>query len=671
MNWNDINVFDIEKEIIYDIDKYKSTILAIANKEGVELNWINLIQPLEDVRFNLDQKFNIISHLHSVKDNHEVREVYDNILPKLSELHAEFLQNYQLQRKLLQFKNSNNFINLSDVQQKIIENLLLDFKLAGVDLSIDAQQRYKTITTKISKLSDEFAKNLLDASSVFRYYIEPNDQHKIAGLPLHIVELCNQTAIKKGYKDGWFFTLDLPCIEAVLRHAEDRQLRKIMYIAHITKSSDITKQFDNSNIMESIINLRIELAELLGFNNYSEYSLSHKMAKTTTEVESFLEDLANVAVPIAKQEFLAIKKFVKQQYDVDDLEPWDIAFYAEKYKQFLFNLSEQELRNYFPIQQALSGIFRLANTLFGIIVEEVTDVDVWDADVKFYKVLDNNNNLRGFFYIDLYFRVDKKCGAWMAECISRHKLHNENLQYPIAFLVTNFAKSPLLYHEELLTLLHEFGHTLHHVLTKVDYISASGCNGVAWDAVELPSQFMEKWGYDWQFLQDISMHYETKAKISKQIFDSLINIKNYNVGMFMVRQLEFAMFDFKLHMYKSPVKHKPVNILDIQHILDNVRSKVTVVPVSEFNRFQHAFSHIFAGSYAAGYYSYSWAEVLASDAFIAFKDQDRSVWGAKFLHNVLENGGSKDAMDLYIEFRGKKPDPKALLEYKGLMSKIS
>ena len=671
MNWNSIKIADLEQAIIANIDNYKKIIeLVVNNQDLVLLSWENLIQPLEDAKASLDEQVNIISHLHSVQDNLEIRKLYSNILPMLSDLSAEFLQNSRLQQKVLQLKESTNFAGLSIAQQKIIENLLLDFKLSGVNLPLEQQEKYKLLTKQLSELSDQFSKNVLDATHNWYYYIAPLEQTKLDGLPQHIIVLATIAAGKQEYNNGgWVLTLDLPCVDAVLRYSTNRELRKIIYTANITKASEITKQFDNSVIMQAIVNLRLELATLLGFKNYSEYSLVHKMAKTTTEVIDFLEELANIAVPIAKQEFLALQEFVKRQDNLDELEPWDVTFYAEKYKKVLFDLSDEDLRNYFQIHKVLLGMFRLANNLFGINVQEVVNFDKWDPDVKFYTVLDHNNNVRGFFYIDLYIRDNKKSGAWMAECLARHKRKDGNLQIPVAFLVTNFARGPLLYHEELLTLLHEFGHVLHHILTKVDNINASGCNGVSWDAVELPSQFMEKWGYDWHFLQDVSEHYQTKETLSKQIFDSLISIKNYNAGMALVRQLEFAIFDFKLHMYKPTNKSKDISTQDIQNILNQVRAKVTVIPIADFNRFQHGFSHIFAGGYAAGYYSYSWAEVLASDAFMAFKDADLRILGEKFLNNILEMGGSKDAMELYIAFRGKKPEVQALLEYKGLLKK--
>ncbi len=666
MKWSSIRAADLEKAVLTKIDDYKN----VLNKQekfitAGDLSWQKLIQPLEDAKARLDNQFNIISHLHSVQDNLELREAYSNILPKLSDLNALLLQNNDLYQKILQFKQSKSFVELNFAQQKIIENLLLDFKLAGVDLSSAKKLRYQEITKQLADLSDQFSKNVLDATNDWHYYINSTDNYKLAGLPEHTIESAKFAAEKQGFKDGWVLTLDWVSVDAVLRYATNREIRRIIYTANVTKASEKAEKFDNSNVMQSIVRLRRELAKLLGFNNYSEYSLCHKMAKNTKEVLDFLDELKEKSGLIARQEFLELQKFAKLQ-DSLNLEPWDVSFYTELYKKTLFNLSDEELRCYFQLKNVLLGMFNLANSLYGINIEEVREQDVWDEEVKYYKVVDQANNLRGFFYIDLYVRDNKRSGAWMAELLSRHKWDNGELQQPVAFLVTNFAKGPLLYHEELLTLLHEFGHVLHHVLTKVDYINASGCNGVSWDAVELPSQLMEKWGYDWQFLQEVSEHYKTKEKISEKIFNSLVNIKNYNAGMNMARQLEFAMFDFKLHMYQS----EDITVQNIQEILDQVRSEVTVVPIAEFNRFQHGFSHIFAGGYAAGYYSYYWAEVLASDAFMAFKEQtDHKSLGSRFLNNVLEMGGSKDAMDLYMAFRGKKPEISALLEQKGLIKK--
>lgn len=665
-----ISINKLESMVDASIFNYKATVNAIVHNQGQKLEWQQLLQPLEDSGANLDAITNIVSHLHAVKDSPELRGVYSNILPKLSNFNAEFLQNRELQQKILQLKESTEFDKLNVAQQKIIKNLLLDFKLAGVDLLPEQQAKYKAITAKLSELSDQFSKNVLDATQSWTYYIAKKDQHKLNGLPQHFIELAAQTALKHGLQDGWMLTLDLPSVDVVLRHAKDRGLRKIIYTAHATKASDKFDkiQFDNSKIMQSIVMLRAELALLLGFKNYSEYSLAHKMAKTTTEVVNFLDELAKNSLPVATKEFLALQKFAKQQDNIDKLQPWDVGYYSEKYKETLFNLSAEELRSYFQLKYVLPGVFKLAHALYGIVVQEVTDFDSWDPQVKLYKVIDKDQNLRGYFYTDLYVRENKQAGAWMGSCLSRHQWQDGTLQYPVAFLVTNFTKpttdAALLYHDEVTTLLHEFGHVLHHILTKVNYISVAGVNGVSWDAVELPSQFMEKWSYDWQFLQDVSVHKDTQEKISKQIFDSLIGIKNYQAGMFMVRQLEFGMFDFNLHMWHQDASNKEPNI---QKILDQVRAKINVVPVAPFNRFQNSFSHIFAGGYAAGYYSYNWAEVLASDAFMAFQaGSDPSILGDLFLKNILEKGGSIDAMDLYIAFRGTKPNIKSLLKYKNL-----
>lgn len=685
-----ISIAKLEADVDNKITNYQRVINKIADDPNVVMNWEQLLQPIEDAAAELENVTNIISHLNSVKDSAELRKVYTNILPKLSNLSAEFLQNKILQQKIVKLKDSAEFTNLGVAQQKIIDNLLLDFKLAGVNLAPEQQARYKEITALLSELSNKFSKNILDATQSWNYYISPKNKRKLNGLPKHFVELAQAAAVKQGFKDGWLLTLDLPCVDVVMRHAKDRAIRKVVHKAYVTKASEKFKtafsaaninqnieaiaEFDNSSIMHSIIKLRAELALLLGFNNYSEYSLAHKMAKSTKEVINFLDELATNSVPVAKKELLALQNFAKAQDNLTKLQSWDIGYYAEQYKEKLFNLSEEELRNYFQLKHVLSGVFKLANSLYGINIQEVTDFDSWDPEVKLYKVIDRSNNLRGYFYTDLYVRENKQSGAWMANCLSRHKWQNLKLQYPVAFLITNFTKptaeNGLLYHQELVTLLHEFGHVLHHILTKVDYVSASGCNGVAWDAVELPSQFMEKWAYDWQFLQDVSLHKDTQEKMSTQMFDSLIGIKNYQAGMFMARQLEFGIFDFTLHMWSKVNNDKQPNI---RQVLDQTRSKVTVVPVASFNRFENSFSHIFSGGYAAGYYSYNWAEVLASDAFMFFHTPAvvadpvaTAKLGAAFLENILEMGGSRDPMDLYVAFRGKKPSIGSLLEYKGL-----
>ncbi len=671
-----IEITKLEADVDQSILKYKTVVKQVsANKDINSYKWEQLIQPIEDAACELDKITNIIAHLHSVQDSPELRKVYSNILPKISDLTAEVLQDKVLQQKILQLKGSKDFSTLNLAQKKIIENFLLDFKLAGVDLPAAKQERYRQIMKQLSELSDRFSKNVLDATQNWSYHVSA--KNKLRGLPKHFIELSKQTAEKRGFKDGWMLTLDLPCVDVVLRHAKDRAIRKIIYKAHVTKASDQFDkdkvQFDNSKIMQSIVELRTELAQLLGFKNYSEYSLAHKMAKSTKEVVNFLDELAKSSEPVAKKEFLKLQQFASKQDNLKKLQPWDVAYYSEMYKETLFSLSEEQLRNYFQLKNVLPGMFKLANTLYGITVQPVTEFDKWDPEVKLYKVMDQSNNLRGYFYIDLYVRENKQGGAWMGSCLSRHQLQDGTLQYPVAFLITNFTKptantTPLLYHNELTTLLHEFGHVLHHILTKVNYISVAGVNGVSWDAVELPSQFMEKWGYDWQFLQDVSAHHQTQEKISQEMFDSLVGIKNYQAGMFMARQLEFAIFDFNLHMTTK----KP----NIQKVLNQARAMVTVVPVAKFNRFQNSFSHIFAGGYAAGYYSYNWAEVLASDAFMAFHDakgalrqSSGSELGASFLKNILEMGGSKDAMELYVAFRGKEPSIKSLLEYKGLSGK--
>lgn len=722
-------LISIDNEIL----NYHQIVDLIINKPVEQLDWEHIMQPLEDADAKLEQLVNIISHLHAVKDNDELRKVYSQMLPKISEFEAKIFQNKNLYQKILQLSATSEFKHFNSAQQKIIKDLLLNFKLAGINLSIEKQIRYKEITTEISKLSDQFAKNLLDATQSWSYYIAKEHEHRLNGLPTHVVSAARDNAVKHGKSDGWVITLDVPSVDAVLRYATDRNLRKIIYKAHVTKASEQFPQqfikFDNSKIMQNIIKLRAELAVLLGFKNYSEYSIVKKLAKSTDEVLNFLNELTIKSLPIAKKEFAKLQEFANSKDQITSLQAWDVTYYAEQYKQHLYNLSNEELRNYFSLNKVLSTMFGLVNTLYGIKVTEVYEFDPWDPMVKLYKVTSNNDELYGFFYLDLYVRENKQQGAWMGSCLSRHKWGDGKLQYPIAFLITNFTKpeivdtisestvnvrnndvqnsnigqvafdseptvnvrnnavqnsnidqvgfdkDPLLYHHEVETLLHEFGHVLHHILTKVDYISAAGCNGVAWDAVELPSQFMEKWAYDWDFLNTVAVHRVTKQRLSKEQFDNLVKIKNYNAGLHMVRQLQFAIFDFTLHMWMCS-KKVATSLPNIQKFVDLARAKLAVVPIAKFDRFQNGMSHIFSGGYAAGYYSYSWAEVLAADAYMAFHDlkQGKNAnyqinLGKKFLENVLQMGGSQDAMDLYITFRGNTPNINSLLEYNGLINK--
>lgn len=670
-----ISITNLEQSISQQLLEYTQIYQNIAMDQAVNRTWENTIQPLEDFSTKLENLVNILNHLHAVKDSPELRLAYSNIIASLTKFNAEFLQNQNLYHKILQLSESKDFFKFNSAQQKIIKDLLLNFKLAGVNLSLAEQNRYKQITTELSALSDQFAKNVLDSTQSWSYYVPVAERKQLIGLPEYFLNNANKIAIQQGKQDGWWLTLDLPAVEVVLKYAKDRDLRKKVYKAHVSRASDKFEPYnpnlDNSKIMQNIVVLRQELANILGFKNYLEYSLVHKAAKDSAVVTNFLTELVDKTVPIAKQEFTQLQLFAKEQDQIDKLNPWDLAYYAELAQQKLFNISEEELRNYFVLDKVLSGMFKLAHELYGINVSEVEKFDSWDPTVKLFQVNNQDGSLAGYFYLDLFVRSNKQSGAWMGSCLSRHKWSDGNLQYPIAFLITNFSndnmQQPLLYHHEVVTLLHEFGHVLHHILTKVNYISAAGCNGVEWDMVELPSQFMEKWGYDWDFLQDVAIHANTKQKITQQQVNALIARKNYNAGMFMARQLEFGMFDATLHKW---FPSKPGELPNIQQCLDEVRTKVAVLPPANFNRFQHSFSHIFAGGYAAGYYSYNWADVFASDAFMAFQHavKLKSELGHRFLVNILQTGGSKDLTELYLDFRGEQPKIDALLEYKGLIS---
>ncbi len=481
--------------------------------------------------------------------------------------------------------------------------------------------------------------------------------------------MAEQTAKQKN-KDGWIFTLEFPSYIPVMKYSDNADLRKEMYVAYVTRASDQWPhggQWDNSDIMQEILDLRNQLARLLGFNNFAEYSLEKKMAESTSETMGFLLDLASRSRKVAQNELEELEQFAKKEFNIDEINAWDIAFYSEKLRQQKFNLSQEELRPYFPVNQVLKGLFAVVNKLYGLDIKQRDNVETWHPDVSFFDIYDHSGSLRGCFYLDLYSRPHKRGGAWMDECIVRKKTKT-GIQNPVAYLTCNFTPpvgddTSLLTHDEVITLFHEFGHGLHHMLTNVDYPSVAGINGVPWDAVELPSQFMENWCWERDALDLIGHHYQTGGKINDELFERLIASKTFQSGMQMVRQLEFAIFDFRLHLEYSD--QHPVNI---QHMINEVRNQVAVIFPPEFNRFQHSFSHIFAGGYAAGYYSYKWAEVLSADAFSKFEENGifDKVTGQGFLHSILEQGGTRDPMELFVEFRGREPQIDALLRHLGI-----
>lgn len=630
--------------------------------------WDNLIHPLEEMDNRLNQMWSPISHYHSVMESEGIRKAFNACLPLLTEYHTEIMQNETLYKAIQSIAEGDEYKKLNLAQRKVIDNDLRDLRLAGVHLEPKDKARFAELQKKLSKLTTQFSENLLDATHAWTLHV--TDPQSLQGLPESFIQLAAQNAEQRELT-GWIFTLDFPCYSTVMKYLDNRELRWLMYEAYVTRASDQgpnARRWDNTQIMEDILNTRHELAQLLKFANYAEYSLKTKMAGKPERVLKFLNDLVKKSKAHAEQEIQELQQFAKSLDGIDRIEAWDLAYYTEKLRLSKYALSEEELRNYFPVQKVLSGMFSVMNKLYGISMVERHGVDTWHPHVQFFEVYDANQQLRGYFYTDLYARPHKREGAWMDECRARRLQSDGNIQLPVAFLTCNFTrplenKSALLTHDEVQTLFHEFGHCLHHLLTKVDYAPLSGINGVPWDAVEFPSQFLEFWCFEKEALNLISSHIETEEPLPASIYNKLIAAKNFHSGLQMLRQLEFALFDFRLHLEYDPSKGPAV-----QAILDDVRKQVSVLDTPSFNRFQHSFSHIFAGGYAAGYYSYKWAEVLSSDAFSLFEEKgifDEQT-GQSFLTNILEQGGVRDPMELFIAFRGREPAIDALLRHSGL-----
>ncbi len=633
-----------------------------------EYTWDNLIQPLEDMDDRLSRAWSPVSHMNSVVNSEALRNAYNACLPKLSEYGTEMGQNVRLYQAYKSIRDSGEYRQLDTAQKKVIDNALRDFHLSGVDLPSDKKARYKEIQQQLSKLTTRFEENVLDATQAWTKQIE--DESRLAGLPESARAMAKQTAEQKQL-NGWLFTLDFPSYFAVMTYADDRALRSDMHQAYVTRASDQgpnAGKWDNSQVMEDILALRHELAQLLGYQTYAERSLVTKMADTPARVLEFLHDLAKRSKPEADKELQELETFARNEYGVAQLEPWDIGYYSEKLRQHTYAISQEELKPYFPETSVIPGMFEVVQRLYGIHIQQVEGIDVWHPDVRCYEIRDEDGTLRGEFYLDLYARENKRGGAWMDDCIGRKRNIDGAIQTPVAYLTCNLTppigSEPALFtHDEVITLFHEFGHGLHHMLTRVDHVGVSGINGVAWDAVELPSQFMENWCWEKEALSLLARHYQTGENIPDELYNKMYAAKNFQSGMQMVRQLEFSLFDFRLHHEYVPAKGAR-----IQQILDGVRQEVAVIKPAAYNRFQHGFTHIFAGGYAAGYYSYKWAEVLSADAFSLFEEKgifDHRT-GLKFLHAVLEQGGTREPMELFIDFRGREPEIDALLRHSGI-----
>ncbi|WP_421319712.1 oligopeptidase A [Aeromonas veronii] len=630
--------------------------------------WDSLIAPLEEVNDRLSRIWSPVSHLNSVLNSEALREAHDACLPLLSEFQTYVGQHEGLYQAYLALSQSDDFPLLSGAQRKEIQNTLRDFRLSGIGLPAEAQQRYGEIQARLSELASRFSNNVLDATQGWHKLV--TDEAELAGLPDSVRAAARQMAELKG-KEGWLFTLDIPSYLPVMMYADNRELRAEMYEAFTTRASDQgpnAGKWDNSAIMSELLTLRRELAQLLGFANYAELSLATKMADKTEQVVSFLTDLAAKSLPQGKAELEEIRAFAAEQHAQSELAAWDLAYYAEKLKQHKFSISDEQLRPYFPASKVVKGLFEVVKRVFGMKVRERLGIDTWHPDVRFYDIFDADDELRGSFYLDLYAREHKQGGAWMDVCLGRRYRQDGSLQKPVAYLTCNFngpvdGKPALFTHNEVVTLFHEFGHGIHHMLTRIDVAGVAGINGVAWDAVELPSQFLENWCWESEALAFISGHYETGEPLPADLLEKMLTARNFQAAMQMLRQLEFALFDFRLHQ-----EFDPANPAQLPALLDEVRSQVAVMKPPAFNRFQHSFSHIFAGGYAAGYYSYKWAEVLSADAFSRFEEEGifNPATGQSFLKNILEKGGSKAPMELFRAFRGREPKVDALLRHSGI-----
>ncbi|MGF1790282.1 oligopeptidase A [Photobacterium profundum] len=631
-------------------------------------SWETICVPLAETDDRLSRIWSPVGHLNGVKNSAELREAYESCLPILSDYGTWVGQHKGLYEAYKAIKASDEFATLSQAQQKTITDALKDFELSGIGLPAKEQHRYGEISKRLSELASTFSNNVLDATMGWSKLI--TDESALEGLPESAIQAAKANAEAKD-KEGYLFTLEIPSYLPVMTYCANRELRQEMYQAFVTRASDRgpnAGEWDNSEIIAEKLKLSHEIARLLGFNTYSEKSLATKMAESPEQVLGFLNNLAVRAKPQAEREVAELRDYAKTEFGEEDLEPWDLSFYSEKLKQHRYSISDEQLRPYFPEKKAVAGLFEVLKRVFGMDVKQRDGVEVWDDTVTFYDIFDATGELRGSFYLDLYAREHKRGGAWMDECAVRRICADGSLQTPVAYLTCNFNKpigdKPALFtHDELVTLFHETGHGIHHMLTQVDAPSVSGINGVPWDAVELPSQFLENWCWEEEALAFISGHFETGEPLPKEMLDKMLAAKNFQSAMGILRQLEFGLFDFSLY-----TNYDPEVGAQVLETLFDVKSRVSVVPSPEWGRFPHSFSHIFAGGYSAGYYSYLWAELLSADAFSRFEEEGifNQATGADFLHCILERGGSEEPMDLFKRFRGREPQLDAMLRHCGI-----
>ncbi len=625
--------------------------------------WKNFVTPLDDAGEKLHRLWGAVSHLNAVMNSAELRDAYNANLPKVTEYSAEVGQNEKLFARFKALAGSDAFYALSKPQKKIIENDLRDFRLGGADLPAEQKPRFAELQEKLADLGAKFQDNVLDATNDFSLLIE--NKAELDGVPDDVLQGMAEEA-QKDSQPGYKITLHYPSYMPVMQYAHNRSLREKLYRAYVTRASEFGKaEWDNTSVIEQTLALRNELATMLGYKNFAEYSLATKMAKRPTQVIDFIEEISNKAKPYAIKDVQELQAFARKELHIDKIESWDMAYASEKLREQRYAFSEQEVKEYFPETVVLPGMFKVVETIYAVTIR-AAQAPTWNDEVKFFEILNLDEQPIGQFYLDLYARNSKRGGAWMDDAITRRK-KTSGIQIPVAYLTCNFSapvggKPAVFTHDEVITLFHEFGHGLHHLLTQIDEIGVSGINGVEWDAVELPSQFMENFCWEWDVLKHMTRHVDSGAALPKDLFDKMIAAKNFQSGMQTMRQLEFSLFDMRLHYDYQPQKET------LQQLLDEVREHVAVVFPPDFNRFANQFSHIFGGGYAAGYYSYKWAEVLSADAYAAFEENgvlDEKT-GDKFRREILSMGGSRPAMESFKAFRGREPSIDALLRHNGM-----
>jgi len=630
--------------------------------------WRDFVAPLSFALERLSWAWGVIGHLHSVQDETPWRTVYNALLPEVSRFYSALGQNQALFEKYKALATNADFTTLKAEEQRVVTNAIRDFRLSGAELPDADKPRFMAIREELSSLAAKFSENLLDATNAFT--LDLTDASDLAGLPPEVVAAALAAAAKAG-KAGWRFSLQAPSYLPFMQYAENRALRARMYRAYATRAAEFADSgsipaWNNAPLLEKVLLLRAEEAELLGYRNFAEVSLVDKMAASVEEVLAFLDDMTVRAKPFAERDMATLRDFAARELAIPDLQPWDIAFASEKQKTALYAFSEQEVRRYFSEDKVMTGLFRVIEQLFGIRIEADT-APVWESAVRFYRLQTKSGEVLGHFYVDLYARQNKRGGAWMDSAVSRSRTE-QGLQTPVAYLVCNFSppvdgKAATFTHDEVQTLFHEAGHALHHLLTRIDTAGVSGIDGVEWDAVELPSQFLENFCWEWEVVREMSAHVETGEPLPQELFAKMLAARNFQSGMATVRQLEFALFDMRLHADFRPGKDDPYALWQA------ARRQVAVFPLPEWHRFPNSFAHIFGGGYAAGYYSYEWAEVLSADAYAAFEEAGNpldAVTGARFLAEILAVGGSRPALDSFLAFRGRSPSPEALLRHKGM-----